>query len=988
MELYNGNQVTKAEKPSNQVVEEKKVLGMSLSSTLSASLDLGDLSSVWNRAAATTSFEGGVSKELADAFRRDKWLQFLDPQLEEEFVEKFFYASIKTHRAFCLIVPAIYALFIIWALITYATLEVFILHHILGLGTFSIYFYSKSKNFRNQQHRIMIAMIIYNALGLSLQRQYMSREDPGPGVLSINDARGLMVIHLFCLYAAFLSLRFTMKTVLKVTLTIIVIYFVNISLFGNLTGYDFLFGFVCFFISYATMGVSAYSTELRHRNQEVQRAGILKNTEEVAREKVITEKLLLNILPMKIARRLMSSDEIISDGYPSATVLFADLVGWTAISQSMTPTESIQLLGEIVTNIDRLTKVHKVEKIKTIGDAYLVACGLPDPLTPEESTRIMANFALDLMRIMKSLSESKKRTLDFTLGIHTGPVVAGVIGKTKFLYDLWGDSVNTASRMQSHGEAGKIHVTSAVYDLIKEDYDFEKRPIINVKGKGDMQTYYLLSWLHKNTQKYTTVEDLSRLDATQSTQVESSDEPLEHQDQEEVDISRNRHESKDERRARKAKEARQKRNAEIDEQLDKQIKTKRGILSFTDASQEEEFRMVQDQDCSKHMVIFTMCLIAYELIVGLDVFNFNVDDVPLYYMAMCICVPVQVATIYVARSTNRGTSGLSLFNLIIFHLCNIVLFVIYRMRGTYSTRSIFFQSSLTSVVALMSSKIPYRRIRSVIWTTWFILMAAQVFVNGKLGLDVTNGLLYLCLTIFGHETAKHVEKHARREYLLSNLANEERARVIKQREESERLLYNILPESVIRKMRESEGKIIDIYANSSIMFADIVGFTVLSSKLDARSIVSMLNSMFSQVDEVAERKGLEKIKTIGDAYMVAAGLPYPRPDHAKIAVEMALEMVKIVQALEPIEGLRVNVRIGVHSGTVVGGIIGSSKMVRLSPIIREKLNLKRHFVLSTLAPLEGMNFLTIVSMASWVICLLLVKFYNHTLVSEEKGNFT
>eukprot|EP00002_Diphylleia_rotans_P014685 TRINITY_DN2859_c0_g1_i1.p1 TRINITY_DN2859_c0_g1~~TRINITY_DN2859_c0_g1_i1.p1 ORF type:complete len:205 (-),score=48.09 TRINITY_DN2859_c0_g1_i1:65-679(-) len=128
-------------------------------------------------------------------------------------------------------------------------------------------------------------------------------------------------------------------------------------------------------------------------------------------------------------------------------------------------------------------------------------------------------------------------------------------------------------------------------------------------------------------------------------------------------------------------------------------------------------------------------------------------------------------------------------------------------------------------------------------------------------------------------------------------------------------------------MRESEGKIIDIYANSSIMFADIVGFTVLSSKLDARSIVSMLNSMFSQVDEVAERKGLEKIKTIGDAYMVAAGLPYPRPDHAKIAVEMALEMVKIVQALEPIEGLRVNVRIGVHSGTVVGGIIGSSKMV-------------------------------------------------------------
>eukprot|EP00002_Diphylleia_rotans_P003601 TRINITY_DN124_c0_g1_i13.p1 TRINITY_DN124_c0_g1~~TRINITY_DN124_c0_g1_i13.p1 ORF type:complete len:1006 (-),score=235.88 TRINITY_DN124_c0_g1_i13:351-3368(-) len=923
--VYDGRKVNKQVRVLEATNGSDKSLGMSLTSTLSSSLDLGDLSSVWNRKTMTTNMDNGVHKDIINKYKMDRWLRFEDVELEEEFVEKYFHGSINTHRAFCKIVPCIFGAFIVLTFLTYVIVSVLMLHILLGGGPLLVLYLSKKPWFHTYQFYFMAGTVIYDVIGLGLQRQFLDFDKLEPWVLSNNDSRGYFIVLLFAQYATFMSLRFTLKNAFIVAGIIDVIYYIHIAIFGNIWGFDYLESTVAFIIVSIALGSATYLTEYQHRNQEIGRAAILRHTEEVAKEKVITEKLLLNILPTKIARRLMDGEEVIADGYDHVTVLFADLVNWTEISRSMQPTEAIELLNEIVSNFDRLTHIYKIEKIKTIGDAYLIACGLPEPMPAKESCRRVANFALDMLRVLEGLSKAKGKTLGLTLGIHNGPVVAGVIGKTKFLYDLWGDSVNTASRMQSHGDPNLIHVTSEVFELLSDEFNFEKRPKMQVKGKGEMQTYYLLSQ-KEGLASQPTPDAISgpHMQPPAAPEAQGATNAEEEGGKEE-DLKKGS--SREERKKRKIKEARHKRNAEIDQQLDSKITSKRGVLRFIDPHLENGFQRLQKKVASERMPKFTIFLILVEFIAGLDIFKFDRDEVWVYYMIMGGCIGIQVVLLATARLAPSEGSVLNKISVSCLHFALLVLLAYYKLGESYSIRFIYFFTVILSIVTFMASTIPYRQARVIVWVHFFLFLVIIFIINSQDGVDLTGMLMYICLTIFGHETAKHVEKHWRREYLLSNLTEEERKRVVKQREESERLLYNILPESVIRKMRDSDGKIIDTYDTASVMFADIVGFTVLSSKLDARSIVTMLNSMFSQVDTIAEQKGMEKIKTIGDAYMVVAGLPYPRPDHAKIAVEMALEMVRVVQALPEIEGLRVNVRIGVHSGRVVGGIIGASKMV-------------------------------------------------------------
>lgn len=209
----------------------------------------------------------------------------------------------------------------------------------------------------------------------------------------------------------------------------------------------------------------------------------------VAQEK--SEKLLLNILPETIARRLKEGESAISDGFSEVTILFADLVNFTALSSQMSPPQLVILLNKIFSAFDLLTEQFELEKIKTIGDAYMVASGLPVPRA--DHAEAIAAMALAMRQEITHLSQTLNHPLDIRIGIHSGPVVAGVIGAKKFVYDLWGDTVNIASRMESQGLAGRIQVTSATYAHLQDKYAFEPRGVIQVKGKGKMQTYWLLN---------------------------------------------------------------------------------------------------------------------------------------------------------------------------------------------------------------------------------------------------------------------------------------------------------------------------------------------------------------------------------------------------------------------------------------------------------------------------------------------------------------
>jgi adenylate cyclase len=207
------------------------------------------------------------------------------------------------------------------------------------------------------------------------------------------------------------------------------------------------------------------------------------------REHARSESLLRNILPASIAERLKSSPDSIADSYSEATILFVDIVGFTKIAESVPPDALVSLLNTIFSEIDDLTEKYGLEKIKTIGDAYMVVAGAPER-RPDHAGG-MAAMSLEIKDSFDKLNRAGGHALDFRIGIHSGPVVAGVIGKKKFSYDLWGDSVNTAARLEAHGVPGEIQVSAHVRDLLKDKFQFVERGMVELKGKGKVLTYLL-----------------------------------------------------------------------------------------------------------------------------------------------------------------------------------------------------------------------------------------------------------------------------------------------------------------------------------------------------------------------------------------------------------------------------------------------------------------------------------------------------------------
>jgi class 3 adenylate cyclase len=210
----------------------------------------------------------------------------------------------------------------------------------------------------------------------------------------------------------------------------------------------------------------------------------------LALEQERSERLLLNVLPAPIAARLKAGEAVIADAFPEVTVLFADLVDFTRRSRQISPAQVVAALNELFSAFDQLAQRHGLEKIKTIGDAYMVAGGLPQP-RPDHAEAI-AEMALGIREEVARRADPSGQPLQVRIGIDIGPVEAGVIGTAKFSYDLWGDTVNTASRMESHGVAGCIQVTARTYQRLRDGYQFQRRGPIQVRGMGEMVTYFLV----------------------------------------------------------------------------------------------------------------------------------------------------------------------------------------------------------------------------------------------------------------------------------------------------------------------------------------------------------------------------------------------------------------------------------------------------------------------------------------------------------------
>lgn len=223
---------------------------------------------------------------------------------------------------------------------------------------------------------------------------------------------------------------------------------------------------------------------------------IIRNNKNLGAEKRKSESLLLNILPSEVADELKSKGYAAAKQFDDVTVLFTDFIHFTQTAEQLSPQQLVKELNECFTAFDNIIEHNGLEKIKTIGDAYMAVCGLPTADADHAKKTVQA--ALEIRDFMEERAR-RENAFQIRIGINSGTVVAGIVGVKKFAYDIWGDTVNTAARMEQNGEAGKVNISSTTYNLVKNNFECTPRGMVETKGKGEMEMYFVNEWNNKNT---------------------------------------------------------------------------------------------------------------------------------------------------------------------------------------------------------------------------------------------------------------------------------------------------------------------------------------------------------------------------------------------------------------------------------------------------------------------------------------------------------
>jgi class 3 adenylate cyclase len=413
------------------------------------------------------------------------WGTFLDPQLEREFARENFAVGLRKFVRFSVTVSIV-------AFLAYGVHDALVVPEVrraawairfLGFGPVAallVAFVFRNHDYRWHQPAMLVFGLAVNAVVIAIG--------------AISPPAGFFVYTayavVFVAVGPFLA-RMSMKTQGLYTALTLLLY----NAFDALVAHAAPMVHLSFNVSLLTLGgvgaLAARELDLQGRLAFLQRRIIREQMAALDAERTRSETLLLNVLPRRIAERLKKAPGVvIADRFTSATVLFSDIVGFTELSTRLTPEELVKRLDAIFTRFDALADQLGLEKIKTIGDAYMVCGGIPTA-RPDHAEAV-CEMALRIRDCVAQLAEELGGDLSVRIGVHSGPVVAGVIGKKKFIYDVWGDTVNTASRMESHGVPGSIQVSEATFELTHAMFDFERRGTVAVKGKGDMTTYLLV----------------------------------------------------------------------------------------------------------------------------------------------------------------------------------------------------------------------------------------------------------------------------------------------------------------------------------------------------------------------------------------------------------------------------------------------------------------------------------------------------------------
>ena len=398
-------------------------------------------------------------------------LRFSDDGLESEFRAEYARSSIRAARATTILVIALYAGYLVLDLRAGTAGEVWPLR----LGVVIVLSVNLALTWHPVFERLHSEVLALGGLAAALGMLAMMATVGDRMEVPFYPGIVLAVVGTFTMF------RIRFPIALASTLVMLAAYAAVLSRGAH--AYDnpsiaALFLVTCMLIG----GFASWNLERYARDGFLARLGL-------ERERERSERLLLNVLPAPIAERLKTNPAPIADRFPEASVLFADLVGFTELSAGMAPEDLVNLLNELFTAFDQVAERHELEKIKTIGDAYMAVCGVPVPRA--DHLERIADAAVEMLAVAADRANGSAKPLALRIGIDTGPVIAGVIGERKFIYDLWGDPVTMASRMESHGVPDAIQVTARAGDRLRARYALTARGAIDVKGRGRMETYLL-----------------------------------------------------------------------------------------------------------------------------------------------------------------------------------------------------------------------------------------------------------------------------------------------------------------------------------------------------------------------------------------------------------------------------------------------------------------------------------------------------------------
>ena len=396
-------------------------------------------------------------------------LRFRDGALESEFRAEYARSSIRAARATTILVIALYAGYLVLDLRAGTVGEVWPLR----LAVVVVLAVNFALTWRPVFERIHSELLALGGLAAAFGMLAMMATVGDRMEVPFYPGIGLAVVGTFTLF------RIRFPVALAATLVMLAAYAAVLS--RGVHAYDNPSMAALYLVTSVLIGAFAsWNLERYARDGFLARLGL-------ERERERSERLLLNVLPAPIAERLKTDPAPIADRFPEASVLFADLVGFTELSSGMAPEDLVTLLNDLFTAFDHVADRHGLEKIKTIGDAYMAVCGVPVPRA--DHLERIADAAVEMLAVAGDRARASPVAL--RIGIDTGPVVAGVIGERKFIYDLWGDPVTMASRMESQGVAGAIQLTSRAGERLRARYRLTARGEIDVKGRGRMETYLL-----------------------------------------------------------------------------------------------------------------------------------------------------------------------------------------------------------------------------------------------------------------------------------------------------------------------------------------------------------------------------------------------------------------------------------------------------------------------------------------------------------------